>query len=219
MTGSSPLRHDGPVAGDLDEQQARALVQFFLDTTHNPAGDTWVITDVAEADWGWVISWTNRRAAEGSRDIRDLVGGGPYLVDRRSGRIAMCGSVRSVQKYVDLWRRGQLKDVPPPAHRDLLPEPWFDLRPRPGGGYWTSRLAMTAELDRELMPGHVLHGERAETLAKCPHCGSVLYELPGERFALVRLTWARAPEQPPSPQTAVFTSWADALEASGEHSI
>jgi hypothetical protein len=202
----------------LDEQQARALVQFFLDIKYNRAGDAWVITDVEEADWGWVISWADRRAAEGSRDIRYLVGGGgPYLVDRRSGRIAMCGC-RSVQECVDLWRRGQWPDVPSPVHRDLLPEPWFDLRPRPGGGYSESRLAMRAELDRELMPGHVLHGERAETLAKCSHCGSVIYELPGERFALVRLTWARGPEQPPSPQTVVFTSWTDALEALGEHS-
>jgi hypothetical protein len=212
------LRHDGPVAEELDKRRARALVQRYLDITDIRGGDAWVITDVEEADWGWVIHWTSRRAAEGSSSPADLyAGGGPYLVDRRSGRVAMCGSAHPVQHYVDAWRRGQWPDEPLPEGRDPLPEPWFDLRPRPHDPYPASRLAMTAELDRELMPGHVLHGEHAEPLAKCPHCDSVIYELPGERFALVHLAWAHGPEQPPWPQTAVFTSWTDALEAMGEH--
>jgi hypothetical protein len=214
-TGSSPLRHDGPVAGDLDEQQARALVQQWLDITPIGDDDAWVITGAREADWGWLIYWANRRAAEGLG--HRYAGAGPYLVDRRSGRVALCGSRPPVQQWVDLWRRGELPDYPSPQGRDPLPEPWFDLRPRPGAAHSPSRLAMTAELDRELMPGHRLHGERAEPLAKCSHCDSVIYELPAERFALVHLTWAHGPEQPPFPQTAVFTSWADALEAMGEH--
>ena len=92
MTGRSPLLHDGPVAGDLDEQQARALVQQWLDITPIREGDAWVITGARETDWGWVIYWTNRRAAEGFR--YRYIGPGPYLVDRRSGRVARCGSRR-----------------------------------------------------------------------------------------------------------------------------
>jgi len=203
------------VAEDLNEQQARALVQQHLDMTDIRGGDSWVITDVQEADWGWVIYWTSRRADKrtrigpGSRE-----GEGPYLVDRHSGRVAMCGSAYPVQQYVDSWRRGQWPDEPAQG-RDSLPGSWFDLRPR--HGYSAERLAMTAELSRELVPGHVLHGEHAEPLAKCGHCDSVIYELPARRFALVHLTWAHGPEQPPWPQTAVFTSWTAALEAMGEH--
>jgi hypothetical protein len=204
------------VAGDLDEQQARALVQQWLDITPIRDGDAWVIAGARETAWGWVISWTNRRAAEGLG--HGYVGSGPYLVDRHSGRVARCGSRPPLQQWVDLWRRGQLPDYPSPAGRDQLPEPWFDLRPRPGDDHLRSRLAMTAELNRELMPGHLLHGERAEPLAKCSHCDSVIYGLPRERFALVHLTWAQGPEQPPFPQTAVSTCWADALEALGGHS-
>lgn len=213
------MRHDGLVADKLDKQQARALVQQYLDITDIGGGDQWVISCIEEADWGWVIYWNNRRAAEGSTSPRDLyAGGGPYLVDRRSGRVAMCGSAYPAAHYVDLWRHGQWPDEPLPRRRDPLPEPWFDLRPQPGDAYATSRLAMTAELGRELMPGHVLHGKHAEALAKCPHCDSVIYQMPEERYALVNLTWARGPEQPPWPQTAVFTTWSDALEAMGDHS-
>ena len=207
------------MAGDLDEEQARALVQQWLDITPIRDDDAWVITGVRETDWGWLIGWTNRRAAEASGGPRCWYPGvGPYLVDRRSARVVRCGSGHSVEHQVDLWRRGQLPDYPSPEGRDQLPEPWFDLRPQPGDHYAASRLAMTAELNRELMPGHILHGERAEPLAKCSHCDSVIYELPRERFALVHLTWAHGPAQPAFPQTVVLTSWADALEALGEHS-
>ena len=193
-------------------------MQQDLDITDIRGGDAWVITSVEEVSWGWVVHWTNRRAAEGSRGpAGQYAGSGPYLVDRRSGQVALCGSAHPVQHYVDLWRRGQWPVEPPPECLDPLPEPWFDLRPRPGVAYAAPRLAMTTELARELTPGHVLHGEHAEALAKCSHCDSVLYELPGERFALVHLTWARHPEQPPYPETGIFTSWVNALEAMGNH--
>lgn len=52
----------------------------------------WVITGVVEHSWGWVISWVNKRAAQASQDTRDMyAGGGPFLVKRADGRVAMGG--------------------------------------------------------------------------------------------------------------------------------
>jgi hypothetical protein len=46
---------------------------------------------------------------------------------------------------------------------------------------------MTAELRRELGPGHELYGQTAGALAKCGHYDSVLFALSGDRFVQVRL--------------------------------
>jgi hypothetical protein len=76
---------------------------------------------------------------------------------------------------------------------------------------------MTAELGRELAPGHPLHGQPAQALAKCGHCDSVLFALSGGRFAIVHLTWAHRTESSPFPRAAVLTQWATVLAAMAEH--
>lgn len=62
------------------------------------------------------MSWLNKRVAEGSRDIGDMCGGGgPFLIDRKTGRVAVCGSAHPPDYYIDLWRRGDYPDQPRPA--------------------------------------------------------------------------------------------------------
>ena len=101
---------------DLDAAEARELAEEYLAAMVPPRDDSWVITTVEERDWGWVFSWLNKRAAQGSMAIEDIyAGGGPFLIDRRTGRVAMCGSVHPVEYYVDAWRRGELADLPRPA--------------------------------------------------------------------------------------------------------
>lgn len=113
-------REHRDVSWDLGEDEARELVLEYL-AAQAPPGDAdrpdeWIITKVVEHEWGWVFSWNNRRAFEGSREARDLyAGGGPYLVDRRTGAVAMAGSGQSVEHYIDLWRRGQLPNKPRPT--------------------------------------------------------------------------------------------------------
>lgn len=81
-----------------------------------PGDDVWVVTAVEESDWGWVISWLNSRAAQGSTAVQDTyAGGGPLLIDRKTGRVAMCGSAHPVEYYVDAWHRGELADLPRPS--------------------------------------------------------------------------------------------------------
>ncbi len=96
---------------DLDVDEARTLAEAFLSRMEPPVGDVWVITTVKERDWGWIISWSNNRAAMGSTETKDLyAGGGPFLVDRKTGRVAMCGSAFPADYYVDAWHRGELPD-------------------------------------------------------------------------------------------------------------
>ena len=92
------------------------LAQEYIDAMPPPGDDTWMITAVDERDWGWIVHWTNRHAHEGSRDPSDLyAGGGPLLIDRKTGRVAMCGSAFDADHYAELWRRGEFPDRPRPA--------------------------------------------------------------------------------------------------------
>jgi hypothetical protein len=212
-SGTAGCEMSGAMPRELDEDRARNLVQEYLDAMAPPGSDVWVITQVVTLDEVWVVGWASRRAAEGSRDPSDThVGAGPFLVDRRSGRVAQCGSAHPAEHYIQLWRDGQLPDEPPPGKRDPLPGPWFDLRPLE-----RAQEAMAAELDRELAPGHLLHRQPAHALAKCGHCDSVLFALPGGRLAIVHLTWTRKSESPPFPHADVMTEWATALAAMARH--
>ena len=100
---------------DLDEREARELVQEYLDAAEPPRDDEWVIAGVREFEWGWAVSWINRRYAEGSRTTEDTyAGAGPYLVDRKTGRVAQAGSAHPVEHYVEMWRSGALPDIARP---------------------------------------------------------------------------------------------------------
>ena len=101
---------------DLDEMEAVDLAHEHLEAMDPPGDDVWIITAIEERDWGWIVHWTNERAFNGSRDPHDLyAGGGPLLIDMKSGRVAMCGSAEEADHYADLWRRGEWPDRPRPT--------------------------------------------------------------------------------------------------------
>jgi hypothetical protein len=102
---------------DLDAGEAQEPAEEYLAAMPRPAGDEWVITGIEERDWGWVISWLlSKREAQGSTAPRDLhAGGGPFLIDRKTGRVSMCGSAHPAEYYIDAWQRGELQDLPRPA--------------------------------------------------------------------------------------------------------
>ena len=96
--------------------EARELAEEYLAAMTPPVDDVWTVTNVEERDWGWIVSWANQRAAAGSTDTKDLyAGGGPFLIDRKTGRVAMCGSAHPADYYVDAWHRGDLADRPRPT--------------------------------------------------------------------------------------------------------
>jgi hypothetical protein len=103
------------VSCGIDRAEAIELANEYLRAMPPPSNDVWVITSVDEHDWGWVVSRVTGRAAGGSTAIADLYGGGgPYLIDRTSGRVAMCGSAHPVDHYIAAWQRGELRDLPRP---------------------------------------------------------------------------------------------------------
>ncbi|HET6167707.1 MAG TPA: YrhB domain-containing protein, partial [Marmoricola sp.] len=101
------------VSWDLDVDEARELAEEYLSAMPPPDDDEWVVTRVEEREWGWIVSWLNRRAAEGSTSTSDTyAGGGPFLIDRETGRVARCGSAHPVDYYVSAWREGTYPDTP-----------------------------------------------------------------------------------------------------------
>ena len=71
--------------------------------------------------------------------------------------------------------------------------------------------ALAAELEREVAPGHPLHGQAWRVIARALANDDIVVEQ-GEEVAVVHLTWARKPEQPPWPMTTWMAS-VDELES------
>jgi hypothetical protein len=96
----------------VSEREAIEIVRDFLAAWEPPLDDEWVVTEVRLFEWGWAISWANRRYAEGSREPKDTYAEkGPYLVDRMSGAVALAGSAHPVAHYIALWRSGEWPEV------------------------------------------------------------------------------------------------------------
>ena len=101
---------------DLDEDEARDLVEGYLAAMPAPRDNAWVIERVEEMPWGWVVYWVTRTYRDGGRTTSDLVAGnGPFLVDRETGRVARAGTAHAVEHYVELWRSGQWPEEPRPV--------------------------------------------------------------------------------------------------------
>src|SRR5262249_36090726 len=84
-------------------------------------------------------------------------------------------------------------------------EPWMDL-----GAEAASEVAarLSAELAREIGPGHELHGRSWKIVAQAVPQDDVIVECDG-RVAVVHLTWARHPEPPGWPAIAFVNSPGD----------
>jgi len=78
-------------------------------------------------------------------------------------------------------------------------EPWEQLPP-------DRAAAFEAELQRELSPGHPLHGVTLAALACSHRADDVLFRLDDERVADVHLTLSRKTERPPWPSHDIYAS-------------
>ncbi len=70
--------------------------------------------------------------------------------------------------------------------------------------------AMEAELERELIPGHVLYGKKVKTIARRQDNDDVLFEVfdADFKFAKVHLTWSMKPEISKAwPRTIEYEDW------------
>jgi hypothetical protein len=83
-------------------------------------------------------------------------------------------------------------------------EPLIDLRESEDGSE-----ALTAELLREIAPGHPLHGRSLQVIARALPNDHVI-ALVDEDVVIVQLTWtSRKAERPPLPETTFIDSAAD----------
>jgi len=96
----------------------------------------------------------------------------------------------------------QRPDLPMSAHTchgvgvnyEDFREPWFRLEPE-------YARAFEREAEKEIAPGHELHGLALSALAKCEGCDDVVFRASDDTFAIVHLAWTLKPETPPWPQT------------------
>jgi hypothetical protein len=91
-----------------------------------------------------------------------------------------------------------------------LPESWWDLRPH-SHREDKQRDILQNELRREVDRGHLLHGRTFAVIARSQAQDDILLALDDKKWAIVHLTWQRAPEVPPWPVTTVSDSLSDAI--------
>jgi hypothetical protein len=77
--------------------------------------------------------------------------------------------------------------------------PWEPLPSDQAGSF-------QAEIERELTPGHLLHGVVLHAIAHSRRADEVLFQLEDGRVAEVHLTWSRQYERPPWPVHQIYSS-------------
>ncbi|GAB3875449.1 hypothetical protein ACFQ1S_05035 [Kibdelosporangium lantanae] len=78
------------------------------------------------------------------------------------------------------------------------------------------RTAISAELNREIAPGHVTYGKIVRVEGFFEASDDVIVRLVDGTFALVHPTWSRRPESGPYPRTRRLGDAAAAFEAIAE---
>jgi cation diffusion facilitator CzcD-associated flavoprotein CzcO len=84
-----------------------------------------------------------------------------------------------------------------------FPDPWWDLRPD-GSVESRQREFLHAELLTEVSVGHPLHGLRIEVIGRSEASDDIVVKLATGGWARVHLTYKRAPETPPWPNTTFY---------------
>ncbi len=98
---------------------------------------------------------------------------------------------------------GELRNHAPMNEQPAFHEPWWDLR-QDGSVEHRQREALHAELLTEVAVGHPLHGLRTEVIARSQASDDIVVELATGGWARVHLTYKRAPETPPWPNTTFY---------------
>ncbi|MEO3746301.1 hypothetical protein [Plantactinospora sp. B5E13] len=89
----------------------------------------------------------------------------------------------------------------------VFSDPWWDLR-RDGPAEQAQRRALHAQLFSEIAPGHPLHGQPVEVVARSKASDDIVVQTAG-RWAIVHLTWENAIQTPPWPVTCLYESASD----------
>ena len=81
----------------LDRNAARDLAVEHL------ANESFIILDqeTIEKAWGWMFFYQSRRYVETGELTEMLAGNAPLIVERETGRILPCGTVRPIDHYIE----------------------------------------------------------------------------------------------------------------------
>jgi hypothetical protein len=63
------------------------------------------------------------------------------------------------------------------------------------------------EAQREISPGHPLHGSNLIPIAQSRLADDVLFKLDDDHVTDIHLTWSRNPEPPPFPRCRIYSSF------------
>lgn len=87
----------------------------------------------------------------------------------------------------------------------VFTNPWRDLR-RGGPTEQRQRGALHAELLTEVAAGHPLYNQPVEVIGRSGASDDIVVELASGGWALVHLTWKRAAERKPWPETTFYST-------------
>lgn len=91
----------------LTKEQAQARMQAYLNEEVCECEGEFAIVENAtrEFEFGWVFFYENSEYLESGDEMDRAVGNAPVLIDRTSGEVHVTGTARSVDDYIEAYRR------------------------------------------------------------------------------------------------------------------
>ena len=99
----------------LTVNHAREIVSNYLHRKFGAKfGDSVIILDknTIEKSYGWIFFYQHRRYLETGRTRDALIGNGPLLVDKNSGKVVVFGSSGSIDYWCSLYENGKIREDP-----------------------------------------------------------------------------------------------------------
>ena len=87
----------------ITKSEAFELVERLLSKIE--FGDKYIIDEknTVEYDWGWVVNYNSQKYLQTDDAQFALMGNGPFLVYRESGKIKSVASSEDVAEHIDSW--------------------------------------------------------------------------------------------------------------------
>ena len=97
----------------IDRKAARKIVEAELQKAATPwKDDELVILDdqIIEFEFGWVFPYASKMFLESGSAMYMLWGNAPYIVDKENGSLHLTGTAKSIEEYVDDYRKGRIQN-------------------------------------------------------------------------------------------------------------
>ena len=97
----------------LSREQAREVAEEYLHRRFSKKhGDDIVILDAhtLEKPYGWIYFYQHRRFLETGKVRDGLIGNGPLLVDKNTGKLIVFGSFGTIDYWCSLYEAGKTRE-------------------------------------------------------------------------------------------------------------